>query len=70
MVKLVLVGNCVKLSALHLAESWQAFLTGANVTDTIAFPFSSAVVSSKLWSTKRTLRLGCDTGRKVVSNKQ
>lgn len=60
MVEFILVGNCIKFTALHLTKGWQAFATGANVTHAIAFPFSSAVVSSKLWSRKGTLRLGCE----------
>lgn len=61
MVEFVLVGNRIKLTALHLTEGWQVFVTGADVTHAVAFPFSSAVVSSKLGSRKGTLRLGHET---------
>lgn len=58
MVEFILVGNRIKFTALHLTEGWQVFVAGADVTHAIAFPFPSAVVSSKLGSRKGTLRLG------------
>lgn len=61
MVEFVLVGNCIKFTALHLTEGWHVFVTGADVAHAIALPLSSAVVSSKLGSRKGTLRLGHET---------
>lgn len=60
MVEFILVGNCIKFTALHLPKGWQAFMAGADVTHPVAFSFSSAVVSSKLWSREGTLRLRCE----------
>lgn len=70
MVEFVLVGNRIKLTALHLTEGWQVFVTRADVTHAVAFPFSSAVISSKLGSRKGTLRLGHETAGKKNSFKR
>lgn len=50
LVELVVIGHRVKLAALHLSEARLVLLAGFRITGPIAFPFSRAILSSKLWS--------------------
>ena len=53
-VELILVGDGVELAALHLPKRWCAWAAGVHVAQAVAFPFSGAVLASKLWSTSGT----------------
>lgn len=57
MVELILVGNGVKLTALHLPEGGHVWATGVDVAQTIAFPLPGAVLPAKLGSTQETDKL-------------
>lgn len=57
MVELILVGNGVKLTALHLPEGGHVWATGVDVAQAIAFPLPSAVLPAKLGSTQETDKL-------------
>lgn len=57
MVEFVLVGNGVKLTALHLPEGGRIWTAGVDVAQAIALPFPGAVFPAKLWSTQETDKL-------------
>lgn len=57
MVEFVLVGNGVKLTALHLPEGGRVRAAGVDVAQTIALPFPGAVLPAKLGSTQETDKL-------------